>query len=124
LIFACENSLVLNISSLDKENIQFDFEGSGNSPGRRQESANICNILPNFPLYQTSFNQVMAEIQNGNTFLINLTASVPISADATLKEIFNTAKARYRINFKDEWCCFLARNFRKSRRTIRFQLSR
>ncbi|MFM2192458.1 MAG: hypothetical protein RLZZ118_1415 [Bacteroidota bacterium] len=61
--------------------------------------------------FQKSFNTVMQEIEYGNSFLCNLTASTPIATNADLQTIFTTAKAKYKIYFKNQWTCFSPESF-------------
>ncbi len=80
----------------------------------------INNVLPNAFLsnidlqphpisakaFQKSFDVIQQHIKYGNTFLCNLTATTPISTNATLQQIFATAKAKYKVLYKNEWTCF------------------
>lgn len=54
----------------------------------------------------TAFDQVKKEIQFGNSFLLNLTFPTQIHTNYTLKELFNTAHARYKLYYKDEFIVF------------------
>ncbi|WP_321333459.1 aminodeoxychorismate synthase component I [uncultured Bacteroides sp.] len=69
------------------------------------------NILwqsyPNsFSAYQQSFNIVRKNILVGNSFLVNLTCSTPVSTNLNLKEIFYQSKALYKLWLKDRFVCF------------------
>lgn len=63
------------------------------------------NPIP-YPIYEEGFREVMAEINYGNTFLINLAYPTPIQTDLTLRDIFRKSHARYKLLFRDQFLCF------------------
>ncbi|HRO07758.1 MAG TPA: aminodeoxychorismate synthase component I [Saprospiraceae bacterium] len=59
-----------------------------------------------YKAYKKAFDSVQHEIQQGNSFLLNLTFPTRVETDATLKEIFDAAKARYKLNYKNQFVVF------------------
>ena len=59
-----------------------------------------------FDSYQKSFDRVIEEIKSGNTYLLNLTFRTYIDSSLTLKEIFESSKAPFKLYFKDKFICF------------------
>jgi para-aminobenzoate synthetase component 1 len=59
-----------------------------------------------FADFKKSFDAIQKHIKYGNTFLCNLTASTPINIDADLQTVFTTAKAKYKVLYKNNWTCF------------------
>lgn len=56
--------------------------------------------------YQTAFELVQQHINNGNTYLLNLTFPSRISTNLELEEIFQKSKALYKVFLKDQFVCF------------------
>lgn len=112
--FDANRNIVLPVDELITNNIYFNFEGFGNLTETCSAKILLEPEELNFALYQTAFNQVMAEIQNGNTFLINLTFEILLKNKDTLLKIYQSAKARYKILFQDHWCCFSPEPFIKT----------
>ncbi len=59
-----------------------------------------------FEAYHEAFMKVIEHIKRGNTYLLNLTFPTPIRCDGTLLDIFYSTKAKYKLYFKDLFCCF------------------
>lgn len=59
-----------------------------------------------FADYEKSFCIVRQHLLYGNSFLTNLTAATPVQLDAGLDTLYDTAQARYKIKFRDQWVCF------------------
>jgi para-aminobenzoate synthetase component I len=56
--------------------------------------------------YIDSFNFIKKNLLQGNTYLTNLTFPTAIENKSELKEIFNAAKAPYKLLFRDEFTVF------------------
>lgn len=56
-----------------------------------------------YPLYEQKFNYVRNQIQQGNSFLVNLTQPTSIKTNLTPEAIFMHAQARYKIWFKNQF---------------------
>jgi para-aminobenzoate synthetase component I len=56
--------------------------------------------------YQNAFNRVMAAIQRGDTFLLNLTFPTRIETNLSLDQIFFHSRAKYKLLFKDQFVVF------------------
>ncbi len=59
-----------------------------------------------FLTYRASFEKVLEAMAAGNTYLLNLTFKTPIETSLCLKEIFDYAKAKFKLYVKDEFVCF------------------
>lgn len=71
--------------------------------------------LKKFPLsfseYKEKFDSLQQEIKQGNTYLSNLCCITPVETKSTLKEIYNNAKGRFKLLFKDRFVCFSPESF-------------
>lgn len=61
--------------------------------------------------YLTKFNTIQNEIKNGNTYLINLTTPTTIKTNLELKNIYDDAKSKYKLLYKNKFVCFSPESF-------------
>jgi len=66
-----------------------------------------------FEIYQKAFNEVIEEIKNGNTYMLNLTFPTKIQTNLNLLDIFEIAKAPFKLYFQDKFVCFSPERFVK-----------
>ncbi len=64
-----------------------------------------------FDTYHRAFQEVRNNLLAGNSFLTNLTASVPVSGLGSLEDVFENAKAPYKLWVKDQFVCFSPETF-------------
>ena len=86
------------LSELNPNELLFDFNGFGNA----LDNTTIANIKlkaspDSFESYQKKFEKVFHELEYGNSFLTNLTIRTPIELIGSLKEIFYSSKAKYKL---------------------------
>jgi len=58
------------------------------------------------PEYKNQFDHVMNEIQEGNTYLTNLTVSTPIICNLDLLQLYQYSSAKYKLWIRDEFTVF------------------
>lgn len=79
-----------------------------------QESSHI-QILSKKPIsfkkYKEKFDLVTTNIQDGNTYLLNLTQSTQITTNGSLKEIYKSAYAKFKLLYLDQFVCFSPERF-------------
>ncbi len=63
--------------------------------------------------YTVQFKAVQQAIQNGETYLINLTASTPVQTNYSLEELFFKGQGAYKLWFKDRFVHFSPEPFIK-----------
>ncbi len=61
--------------------------------------------------YHRGFRIVADHIHAGNSFLLNYTCPTPVSTNLSLRQIFHSAVAKYRILFRNEFVCFSPETF-------------
>lgn len=107
--FDMENIVVLPLSGIDPETIQFSINGITNV---RSKQSNIEKTpeFKAFPVsknrYGTAFNQVQKHIRHGNSFLLNLTMPSRIETNLGLREIFHRGNAKYKLWLKNQFVVF------------------
>lgn len=61
---------------------------------------------PSFAQYQNRFDKVIDQINYGNSYLCNLTGQTEVKTNLSLREIFFSAQARYKVWHRDEFVVF------------------
>jgi len=61
--------------------------------------------------YKKGFDNVQSHINNGDTFLLNLTFPTSLKSNLTLRNIYDHSKAKYKLLYKDEFVCFSPETF-------------
>ena len=112
--FEGTNCLIEEVSHIPSEELLFEFPGFSNVK-------ETCTDFPEtfrwqtFPLsyeeYVRSFNIVYQHLYGGNSFLTNLTCTTPVHTDLTLRQIFEHARARYKLWVKDCFTVFSPETF-------------
>ncbi len=113
--FTKTRSLVIPLTELNNDLIKYGL-GSTNKFNHLKRSASEIKFEKHpvsFGDFQKAFNQVMAEIQYGNSFLLNLTFETPIEVNLSLTEIFDYSNAKYKLLLQDRFVCFSPETFIK-----------
>ena len=66
-----------------------------------------------FDDFKKSFDEVVHQINIGNSFLTNLTFETPITANLSLSEIFSASRAKYKLLVPDQFVVFSPETFIK-----------
>lgn len=61
--------------------------------------------------FKRKFSQVQAQIQAGNTYLLNLCFKTPVEMNAGLKDVFEVSRAPYKLWMKDRFVLFSPESF-------------
>lgn len=105
--FECKHCLVEDVTNLPTDELQFEFPEISHKAVRPQTSLPeqiAWEILPeSFESYRQSFDIVRRNLLAGNSFLTNLTCSTPVKTNLSLLQIFEHAKARYKLWLKDRF---------------------
>ena len=114
--FDQKKPVILTQSEWEREDIWFQFEGMD------FEQENTLSLPPfihfekrpvDFHSYKKAFDYVHAEIGKGNSFLVNLTFSTPITTNLSLRQIYAASRAKYKLQFRDRFVCFSPETFVK-----------
>lgn len=103
------------LDTVESKDIQYDFNGIKNkyipSSSTLEKKVRLDFEPYNFTTYSNQFKRVQEEIFFGNTYLINLTTKTNLVTEVNLKEVFASAKAKYKLLYKDLFCCFSPETF-------------
>lgn len=76
-------------------------------PGQIYSKQVVLKKYPvSFSRYSAAFENVQANLKLGNSYLLNLTFPTEIETDMTLKELFNTSVALYKLLYNNEFIVF------------------
>jgi para-aminobenzoate synthetase component 1 len=95
------------------DSILFDFKGKGSGVSKYQaDFAPRLSINPiSFSNFKIKFDKVLAHLNRGDSFLINLTISSPIESNLDLKVLFHQAKAKYKMWMENQFLFFSPETF-------------
>ncbi len=105
--FKCEKPLLYTFEEAKKRGIFFDIKGVSNKSFSRAKKIENMQIKPlSKDKYGVQFNKVRQELRDGNSYLLNLTASSNIFTKSSLKNIYKASKADYKLLYKDKFVVF------------------
>lgn len=94
---------------------KINFQGTKNYIDRSnfvgESNINLIKHPISIETYRSKFDEVMANLSYGNSFLINLTTKTPVEIDLGLEEIFHRVQSKYSCLLKDEFVCFSPETF-------------
>lgn len=105
---------VIQLEDLDRHGIYLDFPNYRNTDSFPLETTHLDQFIPHpisYKDYKEGFDLVMSHIQQGNTYLTNLTYPTRLETNSSLSELFHLGKAKYRLAFRDEFICFSPESF-------------
>ena len=76
-----------------------------------KKADNISFRSEPFDDYERRFNIVKQALQRGDSFLVNLTSRTPVSTNLSIKEIFDSTDAPYRLYVPERFVCFSPERF-------------
>lgn len=105
--FEAGQCLVETTDSLPVGELQFEFPDISHRGKQKQtempEEIRWVMHPESFETYRQSFDIVRRNILAGNSFLTNLTCQTPIETNLSLLQIFEHARARYKLWIKDKF---------------------
>nr|MDA3930348.1 aminodeoxychorismate synthase component I [Prolixibacteraceae bacterium] len=107
---------VLTSTQAEEQNIYFNFKNTNKNDSNfnlNQKEISLKSSPLSISKYKRAFDKVQQHLKRGNTYLVNLTAKTEITVNASLSEIFQLAKAKYRILYKNEFVVFSPETFVK-----------
>ncbi|MCK5715942.1 MAG: aminodeoxychorismate synthase component I [Thiomargarita sp.] len=111
--FELKNYYVSRLDQIDKH-IFFSIDGMTNIKHEARSHYVVSQLKKkpiNFAQYTRSFNKIIAEMIEGNTYLLNLTAPTEIEIPTSLLNIFHASQAPFRLYFKNQFITFSPERF-------------
>jgi para-aminobenzoate synthetase component 1 len=100
--------LLAPLETIQGDTCEYAFPALTNSDfTRNNETAPKITAL-SFPKsdFNKAFNTVMHHIQQGDTYLCNLSFEIPLENAIDLKTIFQKSAAKYKLRYRDNFVCF------------------
>jgi para-aminobenzoate synthetase component I len=116
LDFELKRPYVRALSQVQSEELVFAVGGQTNfipPPGQTEVPTSLMHDPVSFEQYYSAFEQVLSEIQYGNSFLCNLTIRTPIKSELNLVQVFAHSVGRYRVCMPGKFVCFSPETFVK-----------
>ena len=106
--FEMEKPIICPVEEAQKLGFHFEIKGFRNFQLQDRKPAPVPLLVSPIPkaVYAKSFQKVIKEIYRGNTFLLNLTFPSTIETDLNLREIFQLAKAPYKLLYENRFVVY------------------
>lgn len=106
--FEMQENYVLPCNQADPDTLLYNLNGVTNAESQSKATAAFSFVQQpvSFDEYRRAFDAVCAEINEGNTYLLNLTFPTPVNTDLSLREIFFKANALYKLCFGGRFVVF------------------
>lgn len=111
--FDMKDIIVKTKEEAENDGIKYNFTGSKNELVNSGEAKEIIfqKFPPQYKRYLDSFEKVIANIKNGNTYLINLTLPTRIETNLSLEEIYDRSIAKYKLLVPGKFVVFSPETF-------------
>lgn len=110
--FEMQKPLAFKISEIDEKEILFDINGITNNKTKQELSDKdeliflVDHSSNSFDEYQLKFDLVKHHLNQGDSFLTNLTVKTKIETNKTLRELFFLSEARYKLWYREEFLVY------------------
>ncbi|MBK8505169.1 MAG: aminodeoxychorismate synthase component I [Saprospiraceae bacterium] len=111
--FQKEHCLVCHHTQLDSRQVLFDINGfrNGHEPSLKRDSPVFESYPISFDDYLKAFENVKQQIQQGNSYLVNLTFETPIYSSQNLRSLFHSSPAKYKLMVDGQFLVFSPETF-------------
>ncbi|MBI9035338.1 MAG: aminodeoxychorismate synthase component I [Bacteroidales bacterium] len=106
--FDMQKPQLWSLENINPEELLFDINGKNNvSPYSKPDyELEFSRNVVSFDRYKKAFELVQYHLQRGDTYLLNLTLPTPVESNYSLKDIFYSCKAKYKLWFKDQFVVY------------------
>jgi len=112
LDFDLQKPVVLALDETDQAGVFYSTPKHCNDPeGPIETLATLAHDGYDFERYSAQFENVVAHIRAGDSFLVNLTCQTPVRLNLPFHELFNQVQAKYKLLYKDQFLVFSPETF-------------
>ena len=106
--FEMKQFIVSSLKNAKRNGLSYDIKGNSNFEYSNsiKESKIVAAKTIDKKKYKKAFDLVQKNIIHGNSYLLNLTFPTEIKTGSSLKSIFNSSKAPYKLLYKDDFTLF------------------
>lgn len=108
LSYDLQNYEIIPLKDLPKN---IEFSHTKNVISSSKEKIELKKEPISFLEYKKKFDFLQENIKEGNSYLLNLTSKTKIDTKLSLQDIYDNAKARFKLKYKDEFVCFTPERF-------------
>jgi len=111
--FEKQQPVILTPQQAYEAGVYFKVHNFVNYTVPKREVNNVKLQIKPIPIskYQKAYELVQKHLQNGDTYLLNLSMATKVETKASLIDIFYQAKAPYKLYFKDQFVSFSPETF-------------
>lgn len=115
IAFDPNENQVIPLAETDPGKLLYQINENTNS-GNQTPAPNTNEVIfrkqaLSFETYKKQFDQIAFHLKRGDSYLTNLTCQTPIDCNLSLLEIYQRAKAKYKIWYRDQWVVFSPETF-------------
>ena len=106
--FEMEKPIICPLEEAQELGFQFEIKGFRNFQLQDRKPAPVPLLIEPIPkaIYAKAYRKVIKEIYRGNTFLLNLTFPSTIKTHLNLQDIFQLAKAPYKLLYENHFVIY------------------
>jgi len=105
--FTLQHPFVLPLHEISPEELLYDFNGNSNIVETGTSSRVEFEKHPvAFQEYREKYDNVLDNIKDGNSYLLNLTFPTPINLNCSLKEVALRSRAKYKLWYNERFVVF------------------
>lgn len=108
--YSTKHAIIEPINTLNPDEILYSINGTTNFKHPKELENNKLVSFEKYPIsiesYAKSFQLVRENLEQGNSYLTNLTCETPIKTNLSLKEIFYKSCAPYKLWYKNAYVVF------------------
>ncbi len=112
--FEMEKPVVVPLEQTKAQGIYYDIRGIRNRDKRMaaNQEISISGIRAvDFDRYHDAFQKIFSHLEQGDSYLVNLTFQSEIQVSVTLETIFDASVAPYKLFYRDEFVVFSPESF-------------
>ena len=105
--FECKSPFVCPLHEAESHGIFYDIKGVSNIETKtiNKDIKLQATPVPN-SIYTGIYRQIIKHIQDGDSYLLNLTFPSKITTNLSLEDVFHMAQAKYKLLFNNEFVVF------------------
>lgn len=105
--FECRKPFLCKLENAARHGVYYNIKNNTNIRHKEIRSKVELESMPvDKHIFAEKFINVKSELDNGNTYLLNLTFPSEITINLTLEDVFHVARAPYKLLFKNDFVVF------------------
>lgn len=117
--FELRKPMICKLEDAKRKGIFYNIKGNSNvNHSTLHHKIELKHNPIDKSIFSGKFQQVTNHINNGDSYLLNLTFPTPIDINLTLKEIFHAAQAPYKLLYKNNFVVFSPECFVKTENDV------